>query len=71
MAKKLLWTDGPCGWSAICGTHIYRLKDDGPGPLLLTDNQNGWDCFSTLVENLTEAKEVAQKHFDNLICSMS
>lgn len=69
MAGNLIWEDGPRGWRGSCGTHIYRIEDQ-IGPYHLKDNQNGWDCFSTLCASIDEAKTTAQKHFDDLINSM-
>ena len=80
MAKQLKWEDGIKApykngsvviARAICGTHVYRMVDEGVGPYLLVDNQNGWDCFSQKVQDLNEAKAVAQNHFDNLIAEMA
>lgn len=80
MAKQLIWEDGlraPYKGDgvviarAICGTHIYRMLDEGVGPYLLVDNQNGWDCFSRKVQDLDEAMTAAQNHFDKLIAELA
>lgn len=71
-AKNLTWEEMPSGRvRGSCGTHCYTIMEDGIGPLLLIDNQNGWDCFSRLVADVKEGKAEAQNHFNELINSMT
>jgi len=78
MAKALKWEEQaevptPRGTQVIrgiCGTHVYRVFDEGVGPFLLVDNQNGHDCFSMRVASVNEAQREAQNHFDELVKEM-